>query len=1016
MPADPSGPRKRLLAKSLVFLDRPPSNQLESLDGGPIRLRLVIRLLLALECRPQRFLGLVSMIARRKPFPRRFAIEWLEERALLTIFDLAAIAGRVFRDIGNNGFNPGEEVSGVNVELYRDDGDGALDSGDTLVDSTTTDADGEYRFDRLTRATYFVKQLAQTGEAFSLPEVVSSPIVITLTDVQGVRGTTIDTFNQTAHAASAFGSTTSGISVANAPEAIGGTRKLEVSLSGTDGGLALSANVPTNSPQVLDFHETGTGGVHRVTWDGTSTQMPPQAQATFNARGLGGVDLTDEGSSTGLTLLLAGDVAGGQIQIVLNSSFSNASVATVPISHTGPKNQSQLYPLHEVYVDFSAFTSSGAGADFTDIGAIRITWLNDQSRTNGQIDSFEAIGPTVLTHDFSNPVDDGGQNDFVDLELTMQASEPTPSGEVVFTITVENVGSAAATNVRVADTLPSGLTFVTASSSDYDEGTGVWNVGSLGAEQTATLSITTQVNATGQFTNTAEISAIDQSDIDSIPGNNDPSEDDQASATIVIQNTAMSLVTKVNGDDANSPTGPYVPIGGQATFSYELTNTGSELLELTSLVDDNGTPNNLSDDFDVLELGEFLGNDTGTLGALDPGETWTYALAKVLSEAGQYAGASAAAARVIGATSQPPSVSTASDPAHAFVFSGGVRLEMRVNGQDANSPGSALVPVGSQPAFTYLVRNVGNVPLRDLVVIDDNGTPSDPLDDIDVLELADFVDSDSGLQGALDPGETWTFRLVKSSFAAGEFAASASVSGLPTDTQGISLSNSEPVSDDDPVHFSVQEVQQQLAPPIEIAVGIEETIPEPAIEELPQFDEPAVPVFSPSPLLLAVALPETTTTRTPFQIAYGNSQKLPDPVPIASSRIADTALRLRFHEIPEEQLQQVLLTLAEAVIADAEVADLADVQLARAPVNLPELPRDYLESPEEPNLAAASPWRWYLAAAAGLAFAGSTMVLIRPKLVQKWFDQRPRQLGRELRQVGARARRKITSVFAHSWW
>src|SRR5688572_22611579 len=124
------------------------------------------------------------MIARRKPFPRRVVIEWLEERALLTIFDLASIAGRVFRDATGNGFNSGEEVSGASVELYRDDGDGTFDSGDTLVQSTTTNVDGEYRFDRLTRATYFVKQLAQSGEAFSLPEEVSDPIVISLTDVQ----------------------------------------------------------------------------------------------------------------------------------------------------------------------------------------------------------------------------------------------------------------------------------------------------------------------------------------------------------------------------------------------------------------------------------------------------------------------------------------------------------------------------------------------------------------------------------------------------------------------------------------------------------------------------------------------------------------------------------------------------------------------------------------------------------------------------------------------------------------
>ena len=59
-------------------------------------------------------------------------------------------------------------------------------------------------------------------------------------------------------------------------------------------------------------------------------------------------------------------------------------------------------------------------ADFTDIGAIRTTWLNDNSRTNGQIDSISAAGPTLRAYDFNNQAE--GETEFVDLELTMNAS------------------------------------------------------------------------------------------------------------------------------------------------------------------------------------------------------------------------------------------------------------------------------------------------------------------------------------------------------------------------------------------------------------------------------------------------------------------------------------------------------------------------------------------------------------------------------------------------------------------
>ncbi len=619
-----------------------------------------------------------------------------------------------------------------------------------------------------------------------------------------------------------------------------------------------------------------------------------------------------------------------------------------------------------------------------------------------------ALAGRVFRDAGGNDFDPGEEVSGAEVELHRDDGDGTlDDGDTLVGSAATNAGGdyrfdTATTNVRVIDLLPSGSRFVRSSSIDYDSGTGLWNVGSLAAGQIATLSITAQADATGRLTNAAEVSAVDQFDVDSIPANNQPTEDDQASATIVIQNTALSLVTRLNGEDANAPTGPYVPIGGQATFTYLLSNAGSELLELTALWDDSGTPHDTSDDIDVLELGEFLGDDGGALGALDPHETWTYALEKVFGEVGQYTGAGGATARVMDAASGSPSVATDSDPAHAFVFAGGVRLEVQVNGQDANSPGGALVPVGSQPVFTYLVRNIGNVPLRNLTLIDDNGTPNDPLDD---LELRDLVGADLGLQGALDPGETWTFSRVKSSFAPGEYAGSASVSGLPTDAQGDSLPGSEPVSDHDPVHFLVQEVLHPIARPVEIAVGIEESTPQPAAQKTPQFDQPAVP--SPAPLLLPVAL-RATTTSTPFSIAYGSSQRLPDPVLIAPSRLGDSALRLRFHELPDEQLQQVLQTLAETVIAEVEVADLADVQLSRAVVKLPELPKDYLEAPEEPRLETAA-WRWYCAAGAGLALVGSLIVLIRPKLVQPWLVRRPWQAG-----LGAR--RKTTSVFAHSWW
>jgi len=101
---------------------------------------------------------------------------------------------------------------------------------------------------------------------------------------------------------------------------------------------------------------------------------------------------------------------------------------------------------------------------------------------------------------------------------------------VAFTITVRNDGPSNATGVKVQDLLPEGMLFqsATISAGSYDEATGIWDVGAINSGETRTLEIIAKVTSVGTKTNTAQISAADQSDIDSTPGNNAPGEEDQA--------------------------------------------------------------------------------------------------------------------------------------------------------------------------------------------------------------------------------------------------------------------------------------------------------------------------------------------------------------------------------------------------------------------------------------------------------------------------------------------------------
>src|SRR5262249_14945279 len=94
-----------------------------------------------------------------------------------------------------------------------------------------------------------------------------------------------------------------------------------------------------------------------------------------------------------------------------------------------------------------------------------------------------------------------------DLAVTKTVDNARPNvGDVVtFTVTVTNSGPDAATGVIVTDPLPAGLRFVgaTPSQGTYDRTIGVWTVGTLIEDATATLRIRARVVSPGVTSNTA---------------------------------------------------------------------------------------------------------------------------------------------------------------------------------------------------------------------------------------------------------------------------------------------------------------------------------------------------------------------------------------------------------------------------------------------------------------------------------------------------------------------------------
>jgi uncharacterized repeat protein (TIGR01451 family) len=149
-----------------------------------------------------------------------------------------------------------------------------------------------------------------------------------------------------------------------------------------------------------------------------------------------------------------------------------------------------------------------------------------------------------------------------DLALAKAVDQPLPQvgGAVTFTIALANLGPGGATGVQVADLLPAGLSFVSATPSQgsFSAATGVWAVGSVAVGASPALQLVALVAAPGPQTNIAAVTAADQTDPNT--ANN------SASATVMPQMADLAIAETV---DQSTP-----QVGDAVTFTIALSNAG----------------------------------------------------------------------------------------------------------------------------------------------------------------------------------------------------------------------------------------------------------------------------------------------------------------------------------------------------------------------------------------------------------------------------------------------------------
>lgn len=123
-------------------------------------------------------------------------------------------------------------------------------------------------------------------------------------------------------------------------------------------------------------------------------------------------------------------------------------------------------------------------------------------------------------------------NSDVDIEVvkTVTPAEVVIGEEVYFTITATNLGTTTATIIEIIDTLPQGYEFVSASTSfgTFDETSFLWNIPSLDANSSETLTLTATVVSSNNLTNVATLTSVNEPDRDE--------SNNEDSATVEVSN------------------------------------------------------------------------------------------------------------------------------------------------------------------------------------------------------------------------------------------------------------------------------------------------------------------------------------------------------------------------------------------------------------------------------------------------------------------------------------------------
>ncbi len=274
-----------------------------------------------------------------------------------------------------------------------------------------------------------------------------------------------------------------------------------------------------------------------------------------------------------------------------------------------------------------------------------------------------------------------------DLRLSKTATPASPAVGSTFnyTITMTNDGPSAATNIQARDALPTGITYLshTTTTGTYSNSTGLWNIPTLASGSNTTLTITARRDSSTATVNTAEIIAADQTDLDSPHGNQVVGEDDQDSVTVPDQLVDLAVDKTVSN--------PSPALGQNVTFTITVTNPSSSGITATGVGLSDLLPTGLTYQSNTTSQGSYIPvTGVWSVGSLSPGTTVTLTVTATVNALGTITNTAQLSA--LDQTDPDPSNNSESAILTAANLTPNLRLVKRITAINGNTINTVIDP------------------------------------------------------------------------------------------------------------------------------------------------------------------------------------------------------------------------------------------------------------------------------------------------------------------------------------